>query len=604
MSYLSLNSSSLQQAHPSLFDRLSQIEEEKEPFDIIAAASGDLTARLEGKYLHSSRDPVKEASKIMTSHLNPGVSTCIIEGFALGYYAEEALRFSDSLHIIIADPSLSRFKKALEARDLSSMLMSSRISFLIEEKTEKIAALLRKSSPGEIAVVRNRTLFMADSSFYREIEGYISRYKARKQVNEATLKRFGQIWIRNLIYNMTVLSESGNLQELENLFSPIPVLLLAAGPSLSPILPHLKTLRERVILVAVDTASEALLRQGIDPDFLVVIDPQYWNTRHLDRIDMKNTILISESSTYPSVFRKNHGILYLSGSLFPLGQFIETFIGHRKRLGAGGSVSTSAWDFCHLISSGPVYCAGLDLGFPDNETHYKGSFFEERTHILSSRMNSAELQAFTALYNAHPFPEKNNTDGTTLTDQRLVVYKQWFEERLEQSPERTTFNLSPRGIKIEGIPFVPLETLFRLPLKRKEIDALLEKRSPPSRENRTAAVQALLRGVKILMKELEKLQALTERGIHLIDTREEEPEKLSYRETVLQLDAVDREILSMETKNISGFLIQPVLRDVMKEQNSNPLQTSRNLYNEIKQSADFHLTLLKLFVKNHKESQC
>ncbi len=602
MKYLDHNISIIQYSNTPLFNKLTQIQTEEKDLTVSPSASGKITAQIDGKFIHSSRDPVKEAKNITKHHLVPGVTTCVIEGFGLGYYAEEVLLASATVQIIIIDPSLERFKQALAIRDLSALLASQQVTLLIGENAEVLAAILLKTNPGDIAVIRNRTLYMADTEYYKETESYISRYTARKQVNEATLKRFGQIWIRNLIYNMNILPESGALQDLENLFSPIPVLLLAAGPSLTAILPYLEELKEKLVIVAVDTVSEALVQYGITPDFLIVIDPQYWNTRHVDRIDMSKTILVSEASTYPSVFRKNHRIQYLSGSLFPLGQFMETFTGFRKRLGAGGSVSTSAWDFCHLISSAPVYCAGLDLGFPEKETHYKGSFFEERAHIISSRLNPAAQQAFSALHSAQPFPAENNEKGTTLTDQRLIVYKQWFEERIEQSPERTTCNLSPKGVKIKGIPFLPVEELLCFPQKRDTINTLLETLSPPPEAVKNQTTENLLKGVNILIDELEKLSSLTGKSIETINSHLNNPSGLPYKKALSILDSLDREIINMKSKKISGFLIQPLLRDVMKASGVNPLMTSKNLYSEIKKSSDYHLELLKLFVKNYKES--
>ncbi len=602
MNHLLKNMNILQHTRPVLHGVLSRTDSAGDDFVAAPSTAGEMTAQLSGKFIHSSRDPVREARKIVTSHLASGVTTCIIEGFGLGYYAEAALQLFHPEHVIIVDPSPERFKAALESRDVSHILAQRNVQFLLGEKAEAISSVLTAIGQGELAVIRNRTLYMADTLFYEETERYISRFTARRKVNEATLRRFGHIWIRNLIYNMNILPESSALQDVENLFPDIPVLLLAAGPSLTAVLPRLKELRERFVLVAVDTASEALLRYGVSPDFLVVIDPQYWNTRHLDRIDMRKTILVSESSTYPSVFRKHHKMLYLSGSLFPLGQFMESFTGHRKRLGAGGSVSTSAWDFCHFISSSPVYCAGLDLGFPDGETHYKGSFFEERAHIFSSRTDPAAQQAFLALHGAHPFPVPDNTGGITLTDQRLIVYKQWFEERMYQSPERLTYTTSPRGVKIKGITFIPVEKLFTLPPKRHVIDTLLQKLTPPVESKRRQAARNILQGVYLLMEELETLHTLTTEGIHTIDTCLHESDTSSYNETGAILDALDRKIIDMNSKAVSGFLIQPLLRDVMKNSNENPLLISRNLYSAIRESSDYHLKLLTLFVNNHKES--
>ncbi len=602
MKFFNINSKLLGDLDPDLREKISNTRLHDDSFDIIPLASGYPTASIQGKFIHSSRNPVREAKNIITSKIKKRTSVCIMEGFGLGYYAEEALKLSSTILVIVVEPSPARFKKALKTRDFSKLFSSSRIMILLGKKAKRISPLLASLPPGDIALVRNRALYTVDTSYYSEIERDINRFIARKEVNETTLQRFGHIWIRNFINNMAVIPESRDLRILENVFSNIPVLLLVAGPSLTDLLPHLSELQKRCVIVAVDTVSKALDQIGIVPDFLVVIDPQYWNARHLDRIDLEKTILISESSTYPSVFRRNHLKLYFSGSLFPLGRFFENFTGTRKKLGAGGSVSTSAWDFCHFLTAGPVYCAGLDLGFPEKETHYKGSFFEERVHILSSRTAPAETQAFYALHSAYPFPVENNRGTTTLTDQRLIVYKQWFEEKIEQSQERTTFNLSPEGVKINGMPYTDMKVLFSFPDTRKIITKQLGLLSPSSEREKKQLTRDLLTGTQVLIEELTNLSSITKKCVEVIETYLREPDTLPYAKALTLLETYDREILTLKGNTITGFLIQPLIRDITGNELSDPFLDSKKLYSEIKKASDFHLKLLNLYVKNNKVS--
>ena len=84
---------------------------------------------------------------------------------------------------------------------------------------------------------------------------------------------------------------------------PYHPLVLGAGPSLDHILPFAAEIAERCVIIAVDTALAALARHAIQPDFAVVIDPQYWNSRHLDRVAPGGTVPICESSVNPRALR-------------------------------------------------------------------------------------------------------------------------------------------------------------------------------------------------------------------------------------------------------------------------------------------------------------
>ena len=212
----------------------------------------------------------------------------------------------------------------------------------------------------------------------------------------------------------------------------IPTLLLAAGPTLDQVLPHLRELARRCLVIAVDTAVSPARRAGIEPDFAVVVDPQYWNARHLDRIPPGRTLLVSEASAHPFVFRHFRPPLFLCSSLFPLGRSFEALLGAFGSLGAGGSVSTSAWDLARLLGTSQVYAAGLDLGFPGGRTHCRASFFEELALALGSRLQPAEGVIFRYLtWGANPAPipcERRRRRSSPTAG--WPIYRTWFASQL------------------------------------------------------------------------------------------------------------------------------------------------------------------------------
>nr|MDA3941211.1 DUF115 domain-containing protein [Spirochaetia bacterium] len=397
---------------------------------ITLSKSGLPTATVNGKFIHSNREPVREAEKLVDSEIPKDISACIVEGFGLGYYVEAILNLRPNIPIIIVESSGERFLKALEARDFSLILTSPMISILIGNESESIRHILPGLPKGSIQIFKHRALYELHIEYYREIDTLVQNFISRRDVNTATLNRFGELWVRNLINNLDYLPEAGNVGDLSGIFNNVPVLLLAAGPSLDQLLPHMEKLHKRFIIVAVDTSAIVLMEAGCIPDFTVIVDPQYWNTRHLDRADLNKTILISESSTHPGIFKKEHRKIFFCGSLFPLGIFMEKYGGHKKRLAAGGSVATTAWDFCRLLSNGEIFCGGLDLGFPNNKTHFHGSFFEEKIHTETTRETPAENYAYSYLSSGNTFLSKNNLGTKTLTDQRLSIYIQWFEEQI------------------------------------------------------------------------------------------------------------------------------------------------------------------------------
>jgi hypothetical protein len=223
-------------------------------------------------------------------------------------------------------------------------------------------------------VIRNRTLLDLDGEWYGPVESRIRTWTMRDDVNMATLGKFGKRWVRNLSRNMSAIRDLPGISRLTGLAAgdghefasnggngageALPVFLAAAGPGLDGAGPLLPDIRRRCVVVAVDTSLRFLLRYGVEPDFVLVVDPQFWNSRHLDRCaGGERTRLIAESAVYPPVLRMPFKATYLCGSLFPLGSFIEQQVDPKGLLGAGGSVATTAWDFARVLGAKEIWIA-------------------------------------------------------------------------------------------------------------------------------------------------------------------------------------------------------------------------------------------------------
>jgi hypothetical protein len=312
----------------------------------------------------------------------------------------------------------------------------------------------------------------------------------RDDVNAATLKRFAVRWNRNLLRNMSAIRDLPGISRLEGLAAqsaaqetPLPVFLAAAGPGLDITRPLLAEIHKRCIIVAVDTSLRFLLMNGVDPDFTLVVDPQYWNSRHLDcvsRLPRKAstqrvlTRLIVEPAAYPSVFRLPCKGIYLCSPQLPQGKLIEQRVDPKGTLGAGGSVATAAWDFSRMLGAREIWIAGLDLAFPGLKTHYRGALFEEKVLAESGRLRPVETWLVHALRDGIPFTAAALSGGEVLTDRRLSLYAAWFENNFRQHPFIRNYSLSPGGLAISGLEPAEPAAFLALPERRAEIDSRLE----------------------------------------------------------------------------------------------------------------------------------
>jgi hypothetical protein len=547
MDLLSKNIELLSKGRPGLAVLLS--ESKPDPELVCEDTSVGLpTLRYQGRHIHSRRDPSAEARRL-AEHRDPA-SCFVVLGFGLGYHCEALLeRFPDA-QVLVVLKSVERFRRALELRDLSLLLTEARVQFLLAPKVGEMAMLL---GPYEHMSIHTVPLLgiTRDDDYFASIDRAVAAYLERRTINLNTLRRFGRRWVRNLIANLPEIGRALGVETAYGAFAGVPALVLAAGPSLDEVLPLLGELSRRCVVIAVDTALPRIRSLGIDPDIAVVVDPQYWNSRHLDRLRFDRTILVSESSTHPRVFRAFSSTPLLSSSLFPLGEYVERFLGGFGKLGAGGSVTTTAWDLARVLGCSPILLGGMDLGFPHRRTHCHGSFFEERAHTLSTRLLPGEQRAFAYLRDGGPFPVRANDGSLVTTDRRMQLYRWWFENQAQIYPETETVNLSAGGVAIEGIPYRTSEEFRTLVERRPAIDrvvrSLLRRRKPgrglPGR---------LQKGLKALLGELERIDTDLSRTVSML---KEAPSNGVLSPSVSrELDEIDRRILENPNREIVAFL--------------------------------------------------
>ena len=551
--------------------------------------AGVPTALLNGKFLHSPRDPRKEAARGVEQIARREPACVIILGFGLGYQAEALLAATESLHIIVFEPDDDLTVELREARDVTSILASGRVSWCATVAALEENLLVHAAAGFEVMSLRARR--DADPESFARADSTLDAFRSRIEINSNTLVRFGRLWVRNLCRNVDALAAGVPVTRLKGRFAGLPGLLLAAGPGLEQILPILPDLSERMVVVAVDTSVRACLDCGIQPDVAVVVDPQYWNARHLDRVDPSRTLLVAESSTHPSVFAHFNTPTIICSSLFPLGRELESVLGPMGNLGTGGSVSTTAWDLLRMVGCEPIYLAGLDLGFPNGRTHFRGSFFENLALALGDRLSPAEKTLYRYVSSADPHPVAA-TDGTmVLTDRRMELYKRWFARHAAEDGSPRTLTVTAGGVQIEGIDHVTSDVLLSLPAVRDRIAGVVAEIKPLTNADYNDRRSAVRSQLDKLMDDLAPLEEIVTRALSAVSDIEKDVE--TGREAdFTPLAAIDLEIQSCPGRAVVSFLMQQAITQIragfgsanVREQ----IEASRRLYSGLQDSVKFH----------------
>ena len=478
-------------------------------WNIMPAKTGALTAveNAGGVRLHSAYSPEREAAGAVAASGLSDKETAVFYGFGLGYHVIECARNFSSKKLVLIEPDILHFYAALSALDWSNVFKVENLVIAVGCPEDQILHLIENTKEvglgeGGIAgsVFFDIAPFTAHAAQYFEnVRTIIKRNKTKNEINAATLKKFGHLWCRNSLANLPRLAECAGLPQ-GSLSATLPFLICGAGPSLQKILPQLAELSKRAVIVCVETALHALQRAGIQPDFILLTDPQFWAYRHIAGLSALQSVLITEVSAYPAVFRFPCRRILLCKSQFPVGAWFEQQLLPSSRslgdLGTGGSVASSAWNFAHLCSAREIYTAGLDFSFPNNQTHIKGSSAEQTWHTVSTRLAGAEKFVAQTLHSANVQKAADYTGAPVLTDSRMKMFAWWFESRLAACPETKTYTLCPEGLNVPGITPATPKALLAKPDITKEKTAFLEavlKLEPCVPAEKKSELEALLK---------------------------------------------------------------------------------------------------------------
>lgn len=472
-------------------DFISIVEEKSqnpspEFWQISTAKNGEYTANENSIHLHSTYNPSREAQSVISSAKIWEKSTTVFYGFGLGYHVLEWAKNPNNKDkkLVLVEPDPLHFFYALTLLDWTEVFKIPQLIIPLACPTDQLISLLEDFSKINIGDSGVSDCYFFDlpaftnhaQGYFEEVKTLVQRNIQKNQINSATLKKFGKLWVKNSLKNLDKIIQLDSIAGLKDSTKDLPFVIIGAGPSLQNLIPVLQDIKDRAVIVCVETALHTLLRNNIEPDFIILLDSQYWAYKHIAGLKAPSSILITEQSVYPAVFRFNCKKVLLCNSQFTVGQYFQNKLGlDFGDLGTGGSVACSAWNFAYFCGAKEIFLAGVDLGFPQKQTHIKGSSAEQTFHKISDRIKTAEYFGISSLFSAGAVTANDYFNNPLITDTRMKMFAWWFESRIANCPDSKTYTLCPEGLMIPGVSTYTMEDFLSKPAFSSEKDKFIKK---------------------------------------------------------------------------------------------------------------------------------
>lgn len=414
-------------------------------YTIELAKNGEKTIKVHGLYLHSTYYPSKEAEKIVRKHYTKG-RLFILFGLGLGYLVQafDELLDPEYDHLFVIEPSSDLFDIAIQEANVKEVLQKSYISFFVGTQQEiaywKLGQLIDEHA-GKIVIIDSPNYKQLFDKEYGEFLNKVKELSYLNIVNINTIFAWSKNWQQNLLSNLYSAIEATPFAKLTEEKLNCPVIIASGGPSLTKQLELLKTVENRALIICAGSTINSLLKYGIKPHILVVIDGAEVNFAHFKDVeDIHDIPLFYPLIVYreiPSYHQGEKVVFNLQKD--ELSETIDRIfyekLGHVK---GGGSVATFCLSIAQQLTNGPICLIGQDLAYTNFQTHAEGNRLG-KTLDKSEFSNTKKYLKVKGFYGDDVF-----------TDYSFYSMKQTFEQLIKSFVDRVVYNATEGGVFIEG----------------------------------------------------------------------------------------------------------------------------------------------------------
>lgn len=413
-----------------LWDKLTEDERAA-----LAAGVESGTWRLNGRLLHSERDPKREADR---------AAQALAEGNAMVAVSCGAGWLLDVLppgirSLLLIEPSAfvaAAFLLARRYENFAGTITLFADDLSRSEALEEVLPWLQGKNLKKTTIYYHAASLAAHKPLYtRAYERVVALFEKRS-VNQATIVKFQQLWNKNIFLNQRVIWSSATLNDLLALAPPSAIVLAGAGPSLSSSFAELREHRERFLLFAADTALVPLNKAGIYPDVVLAADPQWLNHHFAESPDAARSRWLMDPVVCPAI---PHRLQQLGAkAAFWNNVFAADGIfrsSDRGDVAHGGSVSTNAFDIAvrwlsaRQGDTGRLILVGQDLSFSDRQAHCRGAVLEAAVFNRANRLYTMEQHNLRQMKAMPVLWQKGIRQPQVRTNGKLRIFHDWFEAR-------------------------------------------------------------------------------------------------------------------------------------------------------------------------------
>ncbi len=404
----------------------------------------------DGRLLASRRKPLTEASRLADTVDIAETAGVAVTGFGLGHHLRIlAERMNKTGVLMCFEPDLGLLRAVFEKIDCTDWMLRTNFALLTDPEDGASISQTLSGLEGVIALgVR-----IVDHPPSRDRLGdaatefglcFTDVLKAIRTAIVTTLVQ-SEVTLRNLLMNLDHYSGCAGIADLGSVCLGMPAVVVSAGPSLERNIDVLAQpgVRDRVVIIAVQTVLKTLLARGIRPHFVCALDHHEISTRFyegLTKDDVEGVTLVVEPKANAAILDAWPGAIRSLGNdlldlvmdrsgieMSPKGEFAP-----------GATVSHLCYYLARHLGCDPVLLCGQDLAFTDGQYYADGAAIHNVWAGELGPFNTLEMMEWERIAREKSLlRRKTDVFGRPVfTDEQMSTYLSQFEADFLADTER------------------------------------------------------------------------------------------------------------------------------------------------------------------------
>lgn len=429
---------------------------------------------VDGKRMHSTRDPMKEARRFVRRLDLAQATTAVLLGLGSGYVAR-ALERQFRGRLVIFEPQL---EVVIAAARAGQVPLHAYVVTSADRLGATLYELLNAADQGQIIAWQPSTRLAPQT--YAEAVRQSRLAVERARMRSVTTQVRVEGWLDFFLENLHHLAEDVGLAQLRNGFEGRPCIICSAGPSLERNVARLAEVGDNALIIAVNTAARALAQAGVKPHAVISVESLDITPQFADLPWLDETVAFLEMTGNPAIFdlpfaHKVPFAVDTSSCSHFAGKVAR---GHQ--LPGGFCVANAAVTLAASLGCNTIVLIGQDLAYAEDRMYAKGTFFEDvRIELEDGDARMVDAESKRVIEDGSSGTLKNGMRQSTVsraetveawgggaevtTSKDFLMFRDWFVFASPPLNERgvRTINATEGGARIPNWEELPLDAVIR-----------------------------------------------------------------------------------------------------------------------------------------------